>query len=218
MPTSTDTTPAPRTGAESATLVEPHAEIRRLTEQLDELTVAHDALRDGIHRELTTLVARRWVRSRDADEILTRFGLPKLARCFAVGADVPATVTLCAPDARYAVRGARQLIIDDLRRLREARPQPRPRHDVLDDVDDTIVITKVVALDDEDTLRRPRFRVAARVSLAVTVDSRRTNTVWTAAQPRLQADLARLRLIQADTDHVTKTWVNEIGPSCRRPS
>jgi hypothetical protein len=131
---------------------------------------------------------------------------------------VPVTVTLCAPDERYAARGARRLIIDDLRRPRDARPQPRPIRDVLDDVEDTIVITDVVALDAGDTARRPRPRVAATVSLAVTVDSRRVNTVWTAARPRLHADLARLRLIQADSDRITKTWINEIGLSCRRPS
>jgi hypothetical protein len=123
MSTSTDTIPAPPTGADSATvLVDPHAQIRRLTEQLTELTAAHDALRNGISRELTTLVA--------------------------------------------------------LRHLRGARPQPRPDRDVLDD-DDTIFITDVVALDAEDTSRRPRLRVAATVSLAVTLDSRRADTVWT---------------------------------------
>ena len=140
MSTSTDTIPAPPIGADSATvLLDPHAEIRRLTEQLAVLTTAHDALRDGIHRELTTLVARRWVRSRDADDILSRFGLPKLARRFAVGADVPVTVTLCAPDERYAARGASgESSFDDLRRLRDAprtygdatRPKPpRPIRD-----------------------------------------------------------------------------------------
>lgn len=218
MSTSTDPILAPPIAAGATGVLDPHAEIRRLTEQLAALTTAHDALRAGIYHELTTLVARRWVRSRDADDILTRFGLPKLARRFAVGADVPVTVTLCAPDERYAARGARRLIIDDLRRLRDARPQPRPIRDVLDTVDDTIQITKVVALDAEDTARRPRLRVAATVSLAVTVDSRRANTVWTAARPRLQADLARLRLIHADTNHITKTWINEVGLSVRRPS
>jgi hypothetical protein len=111
-----------------------------------------------------------------------------------------------------------RLISDDLRRLRESRPQPRPRRDALDGVEDAIVITDVVASDAEDTPRRPRWRVSATVRLTVTVESRRANTVWTVALPRLQADLARLHLIQPDTDHITKTWVNQIGPSCRRPS
>jgi hypothetical protein len=49
MSTSTNTIPAPSTGANTATIVEPDAEIQRLTAQLDELTSAYDALRNGIH-------------------------------------------------------------------------------------------------------------------------------------------------------------------------
>jgi hypothetical protein len=166
---------------------------------------------------LTTLVARRWVRPRDADQILTRFGLPRLPHCYTAGADVPVTLVLCAPDADFAARGALRLIADDLRNLRDARRQARTRHGVDNPYEDTIHLTGVKPLDRSDPADgRPLVLIRGLVRLAVHVDSRRATTVWLQARQRLAADLARLCLVRTDPGKIANSWVDDLGPCCRR--
>lgn len=216
MSASIATTPAGPTTTHPLAGGDPHAEIDRLRQQLAQLTTAHETLRAGIQRELTTLVARRWVRPSDAEKILTRFGLPKLPHCYTAGADVAVTLVLCAPDVEFARRGALRLIADDLRNLRDARRQAPTRHGVDDPQEDTIHLTGVTPLNRCDPADgRPLFRIRAFVRLAVHIDSPRACGVWPQARRLLRADLARLRLVRTHPDKITGVWVTDLGPCCR---
>jgi len=221
MPRPTSTQPArPRTdtaGDLPASLAEARTQIRDLSQQLADLSDRHNAVLTGIRQELHTLVGFRWVRPADADKILAKFGLPRLPRRFVVGATVPVTVLVCAPDRYHAERGAVRLIRDDVRRLRDATLRAYPKRDMYDPDGDTVRIDHANTPDPDRSGKRPRFDVHAIVRLALIVDSTRANTVWPAARHRLLADLARLRLTHPNLREVAKSWVYEVGPSCLHP-
>ncbi|MFV2102143.1 hypothetical protein [Micromonospora sp. LOL_024] len=194
-----------------ASLIEAHEQISHLDRQLRELTAAHDALRDGIRRELHQLVCLNWVRPADADKILTMFRIEKLPRRFIVGADVPVSLVLCSPDGDYAQRGARRLIFDDMRRLRDARLRARTGRAVLGPASNAIDIAKIESVASDGTSRRPQFRVKAILQVAVEVTHSRVTSAWPAARPRLLADLARLRLINVDTTAIRRLWTYDVA-------
>ncbi|MCW6005376.1 hypothetical protein K1W54_12400 [Micromonospora sp. CPCC 205371] len=193
------------------TLLEAHDKITTLNRQLRELTATHDASRTGIRRELHQLVRFNWVRPRDADKILTKFRIEKLPRRFVVGAAVPVAVVLCSPDDDYATRGARRLMLDETLELRDVALHARTGRAVLGTPSSAIDIEGVEPVEPDGTSRRPRFRVEAIVQAAVEVTSSRVNTTWTAARPRLLADLARLRLLHIDTKSIRRVWTYDVA-------
>jgi hypothetical protein len=146
-----------------------------------------------------------------------RVDIPRLPRRFVVGATVPVTVVVCAPDRYCAERGALRLIRDDVRRLGDARLRAYPKRDVYDPDGDTVSIDHAATPAPDRSGKRPRFEVHAVVRLALIVDGTRANTVWPAALHRLLADLARLRLTHPNLRGVAKSWVYEVGPSCLHP-
>jgi hypothetical protein len=146
----------------------------------------------AVRAEIRALVGRGALNRRDGDDVLARLALHTQPYRWVIGFSVPVTITVRAPNARYAQHvGAAQLVaalgrlragyladpaapatpVEDpatrsLRRLRTERTDPHPGYPV-----------------------GGIYRIDAEALLAITVTGDNPDTVWAVARTRLAADL-----------------------------
>lgn len=155
----------------------------------------------NVRAEIRALVLRGALHRRDGDDLLARLGLQVLPYRWAVAVSVPVTVTITAPNDRYAVQAGIGQLVAALGRLRcgylaqpgaITAPTDHPaRHSLR-------------ALTCRRTDACPGYpvggiyQIAAEALIAIMVSADHANAAHTAATARLGADLSRLAGIDVD--------------------
>ena len=185
---------------------------------LNEVLAADEAAhRAGIRMHVRQLVQQRVIAGTVANATLIRLGIAPLRDRFLVGARLPVTVMLCAPDRDRAQQDAAGLIVAALKSvrvgyLRSRTPVPRPaRLPAVEAVTATRVLNQVR---NPRLPSRPVFTVAATVLLGVTLAGTDRDTAWAQAHQQLSAELSALRPLQVrlHVEELSKTWVRNLGP------
>ncbi len=211
--TSSPRRPAP---AADARVANAHARIGQLTWQVRQLSAGQDALRRGIRDEPITLVNTHVIIPSFANDALARLGLEAMHRRYIVGARVPVTVTVDAPDAGHAQRRAVAQIRAELRGLREVylrrhAPCATPAEDPAREAVVAVRAVRVAAHPHHPGVAR--YAVSAHVLLAIRATCPRAGVIWPTACQRITADLQRLRLtfVAVHTHRIDKSWVRAAG-------
>ena len=187
------------------------------TASLNEALAADAAHSAGIRMHMRYLVQQRVIAGTVANATLTRLGIAPLRDRFIVGARLPVTVILCAPNPDRAQQDAAGLIVTALKPvragyLRSHTPTPRPtRRPAVESVTATRVLNQAR---NTRLPSRPVFTVAATVLLGATLAGTDRDTAWAQAHQQLSAELSALRSLQVRL-HVaalSKTWVRNLGP------
>jgi hypothetical protein len=154
-----------------------------------------------IRAEIRALVARGALNRRDGTDLLARLGLQVLPDRWAVAVSVPVTVTITAPNNRYAVQAGVGQVVAALGRLRAGYltqpaaitvPTDQPAHRSL---------TGLTHRRTEACLGYPVggiYQISADARPATMVSADSAAAAYAAATARLAAELAQLAGIDAD--------------------
>jgi hypothetical protein len=189
-----------------------HRPFAVLGQHLEHATPAPAA--DAIRAEVRALVSRRAISRRDGDDLLARLGLHTMPYRWAIGATVPATTTVRAPNDRYAAHVGTGQLITVLGRLRTgylaSAEQPT-------DPSDHPAARSLRHLRVRRTDPCPGYpvggvyTVTADALLAITVTGDDAATAWSSARTRLVADLDHLYGIGLDTLRLRRTGARRLS-------
>lgn len=189
-----------------------HRPFAVLGQTLDHSTPTPDV--DVIRAEVRALISRRAISRQDGDDLLARLGLHTMPHRWAIGATVPATTTVRAPNDRYAAHVGTGQLITVLGRLRTGYLASIERP--TDPADDPAA----------HSLRRLQVRhtdpcpgypvggvytITADALLAITVTGEHAATAWRAARSRLEADLDQLDGISIDAGRLRRTGTRRLS-------
>ena len=191
-----------------------HDATASLNEALTAAEAAHPA---EIRMHMRHLVQQRVIAGTVANATLTRLGITPLRDRFLIGARLPVTVMLCAPNPDRAQQDAAGLIVTALKSIRVGylRSHTPVVHPARRPAVEAVTATRVLNQARNPRLpSRPVFTVAATVLLGATLAGTHRDTAWAQAHQQLSAELNALRPLQVRL-HVaalSKTWVRNLGP------
>jgi hypothetical protein len=167
----------------------------------DDATIAAGTVR----AEIRALVARGALNRRDGTDLLARLGLQVLPYRWAVAVSVPVTVSITAPNDRYAVQAGVGQLVAALGRLRAGYLTQPSAITVPADQPARRSLTGLTCRRTEACPGYPvggTYRIGADARLATMVSADSEAAAYTAATARLAAELPRLAGIDADVQRM----------------
>jgi hypothetical protein len=189
-----------------------HRPFAVLGQHLDHSSPVPDA--DAVRAEIRALISRRAISRQDGDDLLARLGLHTMPDRWAIGATVPATATVRAPNDRYALHVGTGQLITTLGRLRTGYLASMQRPTDPTDHPAAHSLRHLRARRTDPCPGYPVggvYAITADALLAITVTGEDATTAWRTARSRLEADLDRLEGISLDTGRLRRTGTRRLS-------